>query len=73
MAESDYRYPLANPCNWSSTIVIAILIDEDISSFVDPQDRTTIMWAIYYVQIFNITKQKLIKKYYDTGSFKAAL
>jgi len=53
--------------------VIAILIDEDIPSFIDKRDTDTIIWAIYYAQIPDSTKQILLKKYYKPDGFEAAL
>jgi hypothetical protein len=53
--------------------IIAILIDKDIPSFVDKRNTDTIMWAIYYAQIPDNTKQRLMKKHYKFDSFEAAV
>lgn len=68
-----YQIEIENNLLKRESELIAILIDEDIPPFVDIRDKTVIMWAIYYSQVPDVTKERLIKKYWNIEGWEAAL
>jgi hypothetical protein len=68
-----YQIEIENNLLKRESELIAILIDEDIPSFVDIRDKTVIMWAIYYSQVPDVTKERLIKKYWNIEGWEAAI
>jgi hypothetical protein len=53
--------------------VVAILIENDIPSFVKNIDRKAILWSIYYAKVPDEIKLKLLKRYASVKNVDAAL
>ena len=53
--------------------VIAILVTDDISEFVDTRNTDVIIWAIYYAKCSDVTKQNLIRKYTNLDAIDTTL
>lgn len=81
------RYPLKNVLitAWAKKIyrqreledreseVVALLIDNDIPSFVKKIDKRAILWAIYYAKTTDDIKLKLLKRYASIDNVDAVL
>lgn len=48
--------------------VIALLIEEEIPSFVDTTDRSKILWAIFYAKVNTDNRKKLLMRFWDLKS-----
>jgi hypothetical protein len=71
------RYPAKNKLitDWARSVylnkelknrvseVVALLIDQDVPSFIKESDPQILIWGIYYARITDKTKQELLKKY----------